>query len=217
MCSSDLCPGLVQLRIEGTPGESRWVLWGASGDYWIGHFDGREFKAESPRIRGDHGANFYAAQAFDDLPDHRVVLISWMNGGKYPGMPFNQQMGFPVVLSLRKTPDGLRLVKTPVAEIASLVAGGTALAPQSLGPGGNPLAGFEAELADIDLEIEPAGAPGTARRAGRRKQEQASTVDAMVRDLAELKIGDPVVHSEHGIGRYQGLVTLDMEIGRAHV
>ncbi|UXC37366.1 transcription-repair coupling factor [Cupriavidus gilardii] len=53
----------------------------------------------------------------------------------------------------------------------------------------------------------------TARRAGRRKQEQASSVDAMVRDLAELKIGDPVVHSEHGIGRYQGLVTLDMGQG----
>ncbi|CAG2130220.1 transcription-repair coupling factor [Cupriavidus plantarum] len=54
---------------------------------------------------------------------------------------------------------------------------------------------------------------GTARRAGRRKQEQASAVDSMVRDLAELKVGDPVVHSEHGIGRYQGLVTLDMGNG----
>ena len=54
---------------------------------------------------------------------------------------------------------------------------------------------------------------GTARRAGRRKQEQATSVDAMVRDLAELKIGDPVVHSEHGIGRYLGLVTLDMGQG----
>ncbi|SDD03360.1 transcription-repair coupling factor [Cupriavidus sp. YR651] len=54
---------------------------------------------------------------------------------------------------------------------------------------------------------------GTARRAGRRKQEQASAVDSMVRDLAELKIGDPVVHSDHGIGRYQGLVTLDMGQG----
>ncbi|MGO4151927.1 transcription-repair coupling factor [Cupriavidus sp. YAF13] len=54
---------------------------------------------------------------------------------------------------------------------------------------------------------------GTARRTGRRKQEQASAVDSMVRDLAELKIGDPVVHSEHGIGRYQGLVSLDLGQG----
>lgn len=52
-----------------------------------------------------------------------------------------------------------------------------------------------------------------ARRAGRRRQEQASSVDSMVRDLSELKIGDPVVHSQHGIGRYHGLVTMDMGEG----
>lgn len=51
-------------------------------------------------------------------------------------------------------------------------------------------------------------------RKGRgRRQERASTVDSMVRDLVELKIGDPVVHSEHGIGRYHGLVALDMGSG----
>jgi transcription-repair coupling factor (superfamily II helicase) len=51
------------------------------------------------------------------------------------------------------------------------------------------------------------------RRAGRRRQEQASNVDSMVRDLSELKVGDPVVHSQHGIGRYMGLVTMDLGEG----
>jgi transcription-repair coupling factor (superfamily II helicase) len=46
------------------------------------------------------------------------------------------------------------------------------------------------------------------REAGRR-----SNVDAMVRDLSEVRIGDPVVHEEHGIGRYLGLVTLDVGDG----
>ena len=32
----------------------------------------------------------------------------------------------------------------------------------------------------------------------------------LFKDLSELKIGDPVVHSEHGIGRYQGLVLLNL-------
>ena len=45
---------------------------------------------------------------------------------------------------------------------------------------------------------------GALARAGRRRQEQASNVDAMVRDLSELKIGDPIVHAQHGIGRYRG-------------
>jgi transcription-repair coupling factor (superfamily II helicase) len=47
-----------------------------------------------------------------------------------------------------------------------------------------------------------------ARR--RRKQEQVSSVDALIKDLSELKVGDPVVHLNHGIGRYQGLINIDL-------
>ena len=35
----------------------------------------------------------------------------------------------------------------------------------------------------------------------------------MVRDLSELRAGDPVVHAQHGIGRYHGLVNMDMGEG----
>ena len=35
----------------------------------------------------------------------------------------------------------------------------------------------------------------------------------MLRDLSELKPGDPVVHEQHGIARYQGLVNLDLGEG----
>jgi transcription-repair coupling factor (superfamily II helicase) len=47
----------------------------------------------------------------------------------------------------------------------------------------------------------------------RRKQEQVSSVDALIKDLSELKIGDPVVHLNHGIGRYQGLIHIDLGDG----
>ncbi|MEY4416928.1 MAG: hypothetical protein RIQ53_4221 [Pseudomonadota bacterium] len=50
-----------------------------------------------------------------------------------------------------------------------------------------------------------------ARR--RRKQEQVSNVDALIKDLSELKVGDPVVHASHGIGRYQGLLNIDLGEG----
>ncbi len=53
------------------------------------------------------------------------------------------------------------------------------------------------------------------RRQRGRNRERASNVDAMVRDLAELRVGDPVVHAEHGIGRYQGLVSMDLGQGEA--
>jgi len=51
----------------------------------------------------------------------------------------------------------------------------------------------------------------TTRR--RRKQEQVSDVNALIKDLSELKVGDPVVHSNHGIGRYVGLMNIDLGDG----
>ena len=53
---------------------------------------------------------------------------------------------------------------------------------------------------------------GTARRKGRGAKAQSS-VEGMLRDLSELRIGDPVVHAQHGIGRYGGLVNLDLGEG----
>ncbi len=40
-----------------------------------------------------------------------------------------------------------------------------------------------------------------------------SNVEGMLRDLSELKPGDPVVHEQHGIARYQGLIALDLGEG----
>jgi transcription-repair coupling factor (superfamily II helicase) len=54
---------------------------------------------------------------------------------------------------------------------------------------------------------------GLGRRAGKKKQEASSQVESMVRDLSELKIGDPVVHINHGIGRYMGLISMDLGEG----
>ena len=61
---------------------------------------------------------------------------------------------------------------------------------------------------DLVTETELFATPPATRR--RRRQEKTSDVDAMIRDLAELKVGDPVVHAEHGVGRYLGLVNMDL-------
>lgn len=50
-------------------------------------------------------------------------------------------------------------------------------------------------------------------RGRRTRRKHKAVSDGMLRDLAEIKIGDPVVHEQHGIGRYQGLVTLDLGEG----
>ncbi|MBU1360744.1 MAG: DEAD/DEAH box helicase, partial [Gammaproteobacteria bacterium] len=75
-------------------------------------------------------------------------------------------------------------------------------------------AGFAWLERDIEFITETelfATAPTTRRR--NRKQEQVSDVEALIKDLSELAIGDPVVHSAHGIGRYRGLVHMDLGQG----
>ncbi len=56
-------------------------------------------------------------------------------------------------------------------------------------------------------------ATGSTPRRRRRGQEQTSSVDALIKDLSELKLGDPVVHAAHGIGRYMGLINIDLGEG----
>ncbi|HQS32446.1 transcription-repair coupling factor [Polaromonas sp.] len=62
---------------------------------------------------------------------------------------------------------------------------------------------------DFVTETELFAAGVTTRRRN-KKQEQVSDVEALIKDLSELNVGDPVVHSAHGIGRYKGLVNLDL-------
>jgi transcription-repair coupling factor (superfamily II helicase) len=64
---------------------------------------------------------------------------------------------------------------------------------------------------DFITETELFAAGPTTRR--RKKQEQVSDVEALIKDLSELNMGDPVVHAQHGIGRYRGLVNMDLGQG----
>jgi transcription-repair coupling factor (superfamily II helicase) len=64
---------------------------------------------------------------------------------------------------------------------------------------------------DLVTETELFAAGPSLRK--RRKQEQVSDVESLIKDLSELQVGDPVVHSSHGIGRYRGLVNMDMGQG----
>ncbi len=70
--------------------------------------------------------------------------------------------------------------------------------------------GFSWTEAGIDLitETELFAVAATTRR--RKKQEQISDVESLIKDLSELNLGDPVVHNAHGIGRYRGLVNMDL-------
>ncbi|TKR32864.1 transcription-repair coupling factor [Luteimonas gilva] len=57
-------------------------------------------------------------------------------------------------------------------------------------------------LTERQLFPERAAQPRRRKRAGREPE-------AIIRDLGELSEGAPIVHEDHGVGRYRGLITLD--------
>jgi transcription-repair coupling factor (superfamily II helicase) len=51
---------------------------------------------------------------------------------------------------------------------------------------------------------------GERAQQSRRRKRVARDPEAVIRDLTELAIGAPIVHVDHGVGRYQGLNKLDV-------
>ena len=60
-----------------------------------------------------------------------------------------------------------------------------------------------AVLTERQLVPERAAQPRRRKRAGREPE-------AIIRDLGELTLGAPIVHEDHGVGRYRGLVAMDV-------
>lgn len=66
-------------------------------------------------------------------------------------------------------------------------------------------------LPDPDITvITEAALLGNRAQQRRRRRRQERDPALMIRDLNDLRPGSPVVHEEHGVGRYQGLQTLDV-------
>ena len=156
------CMDVLFLPVDGDPNQTKCVIYDASFDYEIGSFDGSTFTTESGPFLAGKGS-FYAAQTFNQAPDGRAVQIGWMIGGPNSaaayGLPFNKQMAFPCDLTLRTTPDGVRLCVWPIPEIASLVDSTEEMEDQTLTPESNLLSGMgELDLVDLTLEFDPGSA-----------------------------------------------------------
>ena len=127
------CIDMYSVAIDGDPENRKWVIADANTHYEVGEFDGESWKGlgaedeDGKRHRFDYGDAWYAAQAFNQGPDGRVVHIGWLRS-KQPGyrpfheagMPFTQQMSIPIEITLRTTADGIRMFRNPVKEIEAL-------------------------------------------------------------------------------------------------
>ncbi|HJW26379.1 MAG TPA: transcription-repair coupling factor [Rhodocyclaceae bacterium] len=145
----------------------------------------------------------------------------------------------PPVAVERRAEDPLAALKSFIAEFPGRVlvlaesAGrretlGAMLAEHGVNPAATDLDGFVAGDTRLAIAVGPLQAgfrldglafvtetelyAGTPRRP-RREAHRKAGFDNWLKDLTELKVGDPVVHENHGIGRYKGLVRLDLGEG----
>ncbi|MBZ0255679.1 glycoside hydrolase family 32 protein [bacterium] len=158
------CPELFQLPVIGSD-KTKWVLYGGTGEYFVGDFDGSRFVPDGEKIRFHYGDCFYASQTYSDIPkeDGRRIQIAWGQGNDAPGMPFNQMMMFPVSLTLHETESGPRLYAYPVKEIETLYAKSHRWDNINLASNESFTAdSVKGELFDINIEIDIASAKETS-------------------------------------------------------
>ena len=87
-------------------------------------------------------------------------------------------------------------------------------APDAVMLGAGPLLnGFIAVDESFVVITESELYAGTARTKAARERSRQTSIEGMLKDLSELRVGDPVVHQLHGVGRYRGLVNLDFGEG----
>lgn len=129
------CPDFFELAIDRDETRKKWVLIQGNGNYSIGSFNGVEFKEETKRQPCDVGPNFYATQSWHNTEtgDGRRIQTAWMRGADFPDMPFSQMISFPCELTLRTTPNGLRVFRKPIKEIAMLHHGRDTWTNRALG------------------------------------------------------------------------------------
>jgi transcription-repair coupling factor (superfamily II helicase) len=155
-----------------------------------------------------------------------------------------QAVPLPAVAVDRRAQDPLAAFKTFVASsgLRVLVAAESAgrrqtmvsyFAEYGLQPESLPdFAAFQASASRFAIAVAPAASgfvvpaegwalvteaelyAGVVRRRARAAEKRV-TAEGMLRDLSELKVGDPVVHEQHGIGRFQGLTTLKLDEGES--
>jgi fructan beta-fructosidase len=188
------CPDLFELPVEGSEGETKWVLQvdmnpgavagGSGGQYFVGDFDGQKF-SQDPTTEGqalwvDYGRDFYAVQSYSDIPeeDGRRIWLAWMNNWDYgqsiPTNPWRSAMTVPRALGLTSTKEGYRLTQQPVQELQELRTNHTGFENVSISPKNVDQPEFSGKTYELIAELDA----GDAEKVGFkvRKGENEETI-----------------------------------------
>ena len=100
------CPDFIQLPVDGNKDNMKWVMivninpgcpfGGSATEYFIGDFDGKEFKCDTDKSVTkwlDFGKDHYATVCFSNTGD-RIIAVPWMSNWQYANItPIRQYRG----------------------------------------------------------------------------------------------------------------------------
>jgi|APGre2960657423_1045063.scaffolds.fasta_scaffold01358_1 fructan beta-fructosidase len=159
------CPDLFPLAVDGDAGRTKWVLKVncRNKKYFIGEFDGREFRADPaldsslPYSQG----SFYAEVTFNGIPqtDGRRLMMGWINQGTSEKRAWTGLQSVTRELTLKTTPEGLRVCQEPVRELRKLRGTGRKWEDVNITPGEAPSTlGLVGSLWELQADFSPGSA-----------------------------------------------------------
>jgi fructan beta-fructosidase len=193
------CPNIFQIPVDGNKADMRWVMWPGGTCYWIGKFNGKAFVPDDNRRFRTHYGQFNTSQVFANGPDGRVVQIGWAHCCNYDA-EFSQMASFPLELSLRTTPEGLRLYADFVPELAKLRSQGSRQKDVVVKAGTPLKIGDISQPAEIIAEFEP----GSASRVTFTGAELNITWNAQRQELRVKEVSLPAGKPEAAYWEYDG-------------
>jgi fructan beta-fructosidase len=162
-------PDLYQLPVDGKTDQKKWVLQDSSGNYVIGGLNSSGMFVSdwtNPQrmelgVTKFNVGTWYASQVFNQLPTNRVVQMGWQPSNR--GATWTGNASFPVELGLKTFPEGVRVVRNPVAEIAGIRTGSRSWGARSItaDPKSDPFSGVAADTYEVQAEFDLAGATAT--------------------------------------------------------
>lgn len=153
------CPDLFELPVQNSSADYRWILVDGDGSYVVGQFDGTRFVADSPKLRAEYGTALYATQTWKNSGSSSgPIQIAWLKYPKQSMLTWDGQMSFPVELSLRRLPEGIRLIRQPIGAIQELWSSQRTWSGLEVTSEEQQLPGLESQLLDLTLVMESKGA-----------------------------------------------------------
>ena len=130
------CPDFIQLPVDGDKNNMKWVMivninpgcmfGGSATEYFIGEFDGKEFKCDNDKQVSkwlDFGKDHYATVCFSNTGD-RIIAVPWMSNWQYANVtPIRQHRGanaLPRELSLYTKDGEIYMAANAVKETEAL-------------------------------------------------------------------------------------------------